>query len=149
MFALKTIHLEKKFSNENQIILLFDLDSSCPCLYPMLYTMKFLRFQSISTQHADLIAIKFWYEFWFEKFATSFCESFYSSSYNFEIIQSEIDNFIIYLENNKKMIQYTLVKVPASMSLNPQSIMKPRRGNPKLFLKRLKSSLLKVCNLQM
>ena len=62
MFALKTIHLEKKVSNENQIILLFDLDSSCPCLYPMLYTMKFIRFQSISTQHADLIALKFWYE---------------------------------------------------------------------------------------
>ena len=94
MFALKTIHLEKKVSNENQIILLFDLDSSCPCLYPMLYTMKFLRFQSISTQHADLIAIKFWYEFWHEKFSTSFCESFYSTAYNFEIIQGEIDNFI-------------------------------------------------------
>ena len=101
MFALKTIHLEKKVSNENQIILLFDLDTTCPCLYPMLYTMKFLRFQSISTQHADLIALKFWYDFWFEKFATSFCESFFSTSYNFEIIQSEIDNFIIYLENNK------------------------------------------------
>ena len=98
MFALKTIHLEKKISNENQIILLFDLDSSCPCLYPLLYTMKFLRFQSISTQHADLIAIKFWYEFWYEKFSTSFCESFYSTSYNFEIIQGEIDNFIVYLE---------------------------------------------------
>lgn len=65
----------------------------------MLYTMKFLRFQSISTQHADLIAIKFW----FEKFTTSFCESFYSTSYNFEIIQVEIDNFIVYLENNKKI----------------------------------------------
>ena len=61
MFALKPIHLEKKVSNENQIILLFDMDTTCPCLYPMLYTMKFLRFQS------------------------------------------EIDNFIIYLENNKKI----------------------------------------------
>lgn len=110
MFALKTIHLEKKVSNENQIILLFDLDSSCPCLYPMLYTMKFLRFQSISTQHADLIALKFWYDFWYEKFATSFCESFYSTSYNFEIIQSEIDNFIIYLENNKK-IESNLIRL--------------------------------------
>ncbi len=29
----------------------------------MLYTMKSLRFQSISTQHADLIALKFWYDF--------------------------------------------------------------------------------------
>src|SRR5690606_8355580 len=98
MFALKTIHLKKKDSNENQIILLFDLDLSCPCLYHMLYTMKFLRFQSISTQHTDLIAIKFWYEFWHEKFSTSFCESFHSTSYNFEIIQGEIDNFIVYLE---------------------------------------------------
>nr|WP_227502833.1 site-specific integrase [Acinetobacter baumannii] len=72
--------------------------------------MKSLRFQSISTQHADLIALKFWYDFWFEKFATSFCESFYSSSYNFEIIQSEIDNFIIYLENNKK-IESNLIRL--------------------------------------
>lgn len=69
----------------------------------MLYTMKFLRFQILSTQHADLIALKFWYEFWNEKFSTSFCESFYSTSYNFEIIQGEIDNFIVYLENNKKI----------------------------------------------
>lgn len=102
MFTLKTIKLIKKVSNENQITLLFDLNSSCPCLYPMLYTMKSLRFQSLSTQHADLIALKFWYEFWFDKFSTSFCESFYSSSYNFEIIQNEIDSFIIYLENNNK-----------------------------------------------
>ncbi|MDC4336590.1 site-specific integrase [Acinetobacter baumannii] len=72
--------------------------------------MKSLRFQSISTQHADLIALKFWYDFWFEKFATSFCESFYSSSYNFEIIQTEIDNFIIYLENNKK-IESNLIRL--------------------------------------
>jgi hypothetical protein len=98
MFALKTIHLEKKASNESQIILLFDLDSSCPCLYPMLYTTKFLRFQSLSTQHADLIVLKFWYEFWNEKFWTSFCKSFYFISYNFEIIRGDIDNFIVYLE---------------------------------------------------
>ncbi|MDC5561839.1 site-specific integrase [Acinetobacter baumannii] len=64
----------------------------------------------MSTQHADLIALKFWYDFWFEKFATSFCESFYSSSYNFEIIQTEIDNFIIYLENNKK-IESNLIRL--------------------------------------
>lgn len=99
MFALKTIHLDKKVSNENQIILLFDLNSSCPCMYPMLYTMKSLRFESISTQNADLNALKFWYE----KFSTSFCESFFSTLYNFEIIQNEIDNYIIYLENKKKL----------------------------------------------
>ncbi|MCM1959098.1 site-specific integrase [Acinetobacter modestus] len=121
MFALKTIHLEKKVSNENQIILLFDLDASCPCLYPMLYTMKSLRFQSVSTQHADLIALKFWYEFWYEKFATSFCESFYSTSYNFELIQCEIDNFIVYLENNKKL-ESNLIRLRNSENTNYTTI---------------------------
>ncbi|WP_209826192.1 site-specific integrase [Acinetobacter guillouiae] len=121
MFALKTIHLEKKVSNDNQIILLFDLDSSCPCLYPMLYTMKSLRFQSISTQHADLIALKFWYEFWYEKFTTSFCESFYSTFYNFELIQCEIDNFIVYLENNKK-IESNLIRLRNSQHTNYTTI---------------------------
>ena len=121
MFALKTIHLEKKVSNENQIILLFDLDSSCPCLYPMLYTMKSLRFQSVSTQHADLIALKFWYEFWYEKFTTSFCESFYSTFYNFELIQCEIDNFIVYLENNKK-IESNLIRLRNSQHTNYTTI---------------------------
>lgn len=121
MFALKTIHLEKKVSNDNQIILLFDLDSSCPCLYPMLYTMKSLRFQSVSTQHADLIALKFWYEFWYEKFATSFCESFYSTFYNFELIQCEIDNFIVYLENNKKF-ESNLIRLRNSEHTNYTTI---------------------------
>lgn len=121
MFALKTIHLEKKVSNDNQIILLFDLDSSCPCLNPMLYTMKSLRFQSLSTQHADLIALKFWYEFWYEKFTTSFCESFYSTFYNFELIQCEIDNFIVYLENNKK-IESNLIRLRNSQHTNYTTI---------------------------
>ena len=94
MFIIKTIHLHKKISNENKINLLFDLNSSSPCLYPMLYSIKELRFQSTSNQYADLIAIKFWYEFWYEKFSTSFCASFFSSSYNFERIQSEIEKSV-------------------------------------------------------
>lgn len=103
MFELKTILLSKKNSSKKQFILLFDLDSYCPCLYPMLFSMKVLRFQSLSTQSSDLTALKFWYNFWFDKYSTSFCESFYSSYYNFEIIQNEIDNFIIYLENNNQL----------------------------------------------
>lgn len=102
MFELKTIRLTKNGSTKKQLILLFDLDSYCPCLYPMLFSMKVLRFQSLSTQSADLIALKLWYSFWFDKYSTSFCESFFSSAYNFEIIQNEIDNFIIYLENNNQ-----------------------------------------------
>lgn len=121
MFALKTIHLDKKVSNENQIILLFDMNSSCPCMYPMLYTMKSLRFESISTQHADLIALKFWYKFWYEKFSTSFCESFFSTLYNFEIIQNEIDNYIIYLENNKK-VEENIIKLRNSKNVNYTTI---------------------------
>lgn len=103
MFELKTVSLTKKVSNEKKITLLFDTDSCCPCLYPLLYSIKILRFQSPSTQYSDLTALKSWYKFWFEKYSTSFCESFYSSSYNLEIIQNEIDNFIIYLENNNEL----------------------------------------------
>lgn len=102
MFELKTIQLTKKGSTKKQLILLFDLNSYCPCLYPLLFSMKVLRFQSLSTQSADLTALKLWYSYWFEKYSTSFCESFFSSAYNLEIIQNEIDNFIIYLENNNQ-----------------------------------------------
>lgn len=101
MFAVETIHLKKKLSNANQISLLFDTNTSCPCLYPLLYSMKSLRFKRPSTQETDLTALKFWYNFWYAKFSTSFCESFYSSAYNLEMIQNEIDNFIVYLENNR------------------------------------------------
>lgn len=101
MFALKTINLENAGTHENRIVLLFDLNTSCPSMYPLLYSIQFLRYQNLSTQYHDLIALKFWYMFWYQKFSTSFCVSFYSSSYNFEMIQNEIDNFIIYLENNK------------------------------------------------
>ncbi|MGS0705387.1 site-specific integrase [Acinetobacter sp. ANC 3781] len=83
--------------------------------------MKSLRFQSQSTQHADLISLKFWYEFWFDKFSTSFCESFYSSSYNFEIIQNEIDSFIIYLENNNKNDDH-LIRLRNNQSVNYTTI---------------------------
>lgn len=121
MFIIKTIHLHKKISNENKINLLFDLNSSSPCLYPMLYSIKELRFQSTSTQYADLIAIKFWYEFWYEKFSTSFCASFFSSSYNFERIQSEVDNFIVYLENNRKL-ETNLIKLNKSIHTNYTTI---------------------------
>lgn len=101
MFAVKKIHLQKKLSNTNQISLLFDTNTSVPCLYPLLYSMKSLRFKRSSTQEVDLTALIFWYNFWYVKFSTSFCESFYSSSYNLEMIKNEIDNFIVYLENNR------------------------------------------------
>lgn len=101
MFAVEKIRLKKKISNTNELSLLFDTNTSCPCMYPLLYSMKSLRFRGPSTQNADLTALQFWYDFWYVKFSTSFCESFYSSSYNLEIIQNEIDNFIVYLENNR------------------------------------------------
>lgn len=103
MFTLKTIHLKKEVSKENRIVLLLNLNASCPSMYPLLYSIQLLRYQALSTQYNDLIALKFWYIFWHQKFSTSFCASFYSSSYNFEMVQDEIDNFIIYLENNKEI----------------------------------------------
>jgi len=78
--------------------------------------MKVLRFQSLSTQSADLTALKLWYSYWFSKYSTSFCESFFSSAYNFEIIQNEIDNFIIYLENNNQF--YNVLRLRSNNDIN-------------------------------
>lgn len=130
MITLKKIKLKTKVMNRDQIVLLFDLQSSCPCLYPLLYSLKILRFQSLSTQESDLIALKFWYQFWFEKYSTSFCESFYSTSYNFEIIQNEIDNFIIFLENDKK-IENKLIFLRVDESVNYKLV----AGRVRSFLK--------------
>lgn len=64
MFVVKTIQLSKKYSNQNQIVLLFDTLTTVPCLYPLLYSTAILRFQSFATQQSDMLALKFWYEFW-------------------------------------------------------------------------------------
>ncbi|PJI31345.1 hypothetical protein C3420_16920 [Acinetobacter sp. ACNIH3] len=53
MFELKTIRLTKKGSTKKQLILLFHLNSYCPCLYPLLFSMKVLRFQR-ALLHKDL-----------------------------------------------------------------------------------------------
>ncbi|WP_441367146.1 integrase [Acinetobacter lwoffii] len=103
MFEVKSIQLEEKISNENEIKLLFDTESTFPCLFPLLFSLKVTRFQSLSTQYLDLMALKDWYNFWYKKYSISFCEFFYSSNYNFELIYDEIDNFIIYLENNNDL----------------------------------------------
>ena len=99
MFVVKTIKLSKKYSNQNHIVLLFDASATVPCLYPLLYSTTVLRFQSFATQQSDMLALKFWYQ----KYSTLFCESFLSSKYEPEIFLNEIDNFIVFLENNKKL----------------------------------------------
>lgn len=102
MFFIKTIKLAKKYSNDNRIILLFDETTSNPCLYPLLYSLSFLRFQSFSTQQSDLLALQFWYEFWFKKNKTHFCKTFFQSGYNPDTYLNEIDNFTLFLENDKQ-----------------------------------------------
>ncbi|MDV7470799.1 site-specific integrase [Acinetobacter baumannii] len=99
MYVLKTIKLSKKKLNENKIILLFDTSTSAPCLYSFLFSLSILRFQSLSTQQADLIAVKIWYEYWYTKHCTTFCQSFLTSTYDPDIYLNEIDNFIFFLEN--------------------------------------------------
>lgn len=107
MFEVKSIQLEQKKSNKNEIKLLFDTESTFPCLFPLLFSLRVIRFQSLSTQYSDLIALKDWYVFWYKKHSISFCDFFYSSNYNFELIYEEIDNFIIYLENNNDLSHVT------------------------------------------
>ena len=133
MFFIKTIRLSKKYSNENKIILLFDATISAPCLYPLLYCMGSLRFQSIATQQSDLLAIKTWYDFWFKKYKTIFCESFITSGYDPEIYLSEIDNFIVFLENNKKL-ENNLIRIRANSDINYMTITQRIRSLFKYFI---------------
>jgi hypothetical protein len=56
MFFIKTIKLSKNIQMKIRIILFkFDHLISAPCLYPLLYCMGSLRFQSIATQQSDLL----------------------------------------------------------------------------------------------
>lgn len=102
MFKVELIQLQKKVSNKKQIHVLFDETTSLPCLYPFLFLKDELRFQSLSTQYADLSALKLWYLFWYQKYKTSFCLSFYKLR-NYETYLTELENFIIFLEQKYKL----------------------------------------------
>ena len=132
MFVVKTIKLSKKYSNQNHIVLLFDTSATIPCLYPLLYSTTVLRFQSIATQQSDMLALKFWYEFWYQKYSTLFCESFFSSKYEPEIFLNEIDNFIVFLENNKKL-ETNLIRLRSNIETNYMTITQRLRSVFKYF----------------
>ena len=133
MFVVKTIKLSKKYSNQNHIVLLFDTSATIPCLYPLLYSTTVLRFQSIATQQSDMLALKFWYEFWYQKYSTLFCESFLSSKYEPEIFLNEIDNFIVFLENNKKL-EINLIRLRSNVDANYMTITQRLRSLFKYFV---------------
>ena len=133
MFVVKTIKLSKKYSNQNHIVLLFDTSATVPCLYPLLYSTTVLRFQSIATQQSDMLALKFWYEFWYQKYSTLFCESFFSSKYEPEIFLNEIDNFIVFLENNKKL-ETNLIRLRSNIETNYMTITQRLRSVFKYFV---------------
>ncbi|MDV2442006.1 site-specific integrase [Acinetobacter gerneri] len=132
MFVVKTIKLSKKYSNQNHVVLLFDTSTTVPCLYPLLYSTTVLRFQSIATQQSDMLALKFWYEFWYQKYSTLFCESFFSSKYEPEIFLNEIDNFIVFLENNKKL-ETNLIRLRSNIETNYMTITQRLRSVFKYF----------------
>lgn len=132
MFVVKTIKLSKKYSNQNHIVLLFDASTTVPCLYPLLYSTTVLRFQSFATQQSDMLALKFWYEFWYQKYSTLFCESFLSSKYEPEIFLNEIDNFIVFLENNKKL-ETNLIRLRSNIDANYMTITQRLRSLFKYF----------------
>lgn len=133
MFVIKTIQLSKRYSNQNRIVLLFDTSTTVPCLYPLLYSTTVLRFQSFATQQADMLALKFWYEFWHQKYSTLFCESFLSSKYEPEIFLNEIDNFIVFLENNKKL-ETNLIRLRSNVDANYMTITQRLRSLFKYFM---------------
>lgn len=133
MFVVKTIKLSKKYSNQNHIVLLFDASTTVPCLYPLLYSTTILRFQSFATQQSDMLALKFWYEFWYQKYSTLFCESFLSSKYEPEIFLNEIDNFIVFLENNKKL-ETNLIRLRSNVDANYTTITQRLRSLFKYFV---------------
>ncbi|MEQ1292254.1 site-specific integrase [Acinetobacter johnsonii] len=132
MFVVKIIKLSKKYSNQNHIVLLFDASTTVPCLYPLLYSTTVLRFQSFATQQSDMLALKFWYEFWYQKYSTLFCESFLSSKYEPEIFLNEIDNFIVFLENNKKL-ETNLIRLRSNIDANYMTITQRLRSLFKYF----------------
>ncbi|KQC98386.1 site-specific integrase [Acinetobacter soli] len=133
MFVVKTIKLSKKYSNQNHIVLLFDASTTVPCLYPLLYSTTALRFQSFATQQSDMLALKFWYEFWYHKYSTLFCESFLSSKYEPEIFLNEIDNFIVFLENSKKL-ETNLIRLRSNIDANYVTIAQRLRSLFKYFV---------------
>ncbi|WP_447506088.1 tyrosine-type recombinase/integrase [Acinetobacter pittii] len=132
MFFIKTIKLSKRKLNQNRMVLLFDTSTTSPCLYPLLYSLSTLRYQSFATQQSDMIALQFWYEFWFQKYSTSFCESFLSLGYEPEIYLSEIDNFMFFLENSRK-IEIHLIRLRSNPDLNYMTITKRLRSVLKYF----------------
>lgn len=133
MFVVKTIKLSKNYSNQNHIVLLFDTSATVPCLYPLLYSLTALRFQSFATQQSDMLALKFWYEFWYQKYSTLFCESFLSSKYEPEIFLSELDSFIVFLENNKKL-GTNLIRLGSNTDVNYITITQRLRSLFKYFV---------------
>ena len=133
MFVVKTIKLSKKYSNQNHIVLVFDASATVPSLYPILYSTTVLRFQSFATQQSDMLALKFWYEFWYQKYSTLFCESFLNSKYEPEIFLNEIDNFIVFLENNKKL-ETNLIRLRSNIDANYMTITQRLRSLFKYFV---------------
>lgn len=133
MYTLKTILLTKKHLNENRIALLFEIENTQPCLYPLLYSLSVLRFQSYATQQSDGLALKLWYEFWHKKYSIQFCQSFLSANYDPEIFLKEIDNFIIFLENNKHL-DLSLIRLRTNKNINYQTIAQRIRSILKFFI---------------
>lgn len=132
MFFTKTIHLSKENSNKNKIALLFDEETSSPCLYPLLFSLAALRDKSLATQQSDMLALKYWYEFWHQKYSTTFCESFLSTKYDPEIYIKEIDNFMFFLENEKKL-ENNLVRLRLNSNVDYRTITKRMRSLLKYF----------------
>lgn len=110
MFYIKEIKLSEKIFGRNKIVLLFDEETSSPCLYPLLYSIDSLGRQKLETQNFDISALQLWYYFWYRKYSTVFCASFLSSNYEPHIFYFEISNFWGFLESYEESEHFILPK---------------------------------------
>ena len=113
MLKIKSITL----NNSAQLSLLFNSNTTLPCLYPMLYINSSLKFKSESTQQAYLQGIKQWHEFWEEKHNQSFCKYFREHKSNPNLMIKEIDSFILFLEN-MQVVDQKLIRLGSNSSIN-------------------------------
>lgn len=123
MYKVKKFNLEHMLSNKSQIFLLVNNKTLNPLVYPFIYSLNRLRLKSLSSQRADLTAIKEWYTFWKIKKKVDFCRSYNLGNNNPELFLNELDNFLSYQED-KTMTQGTLIRLRNNQKINYDTVAK-------------------------
>ena len=94
--------------------------------------MTVLRFQSFATQQSDMLALKFWYGFGIRNIQPCSVNHFCPPNMNLRFFLNEIDNFIVFLENNKKL-ETNLIRLRSNIDANYMTITQRLRSLFKYF----------------